>query len=130
MPSNSSKNLVGNLNLDAKEKNWIIENLPITVFRISNKSSWGIEYINENVENMTGYSKKDFLSRKLSWLAIVFKEDIPKIEKSLDKARKIRLPIKLNTGLKHPKAIQFTFLRKAIRYKMIEGILLLSKEYL
>ena len=112
MPSNSSKNLVGNLNLDAKEKNWIIENLPITVFRISNKSSWGIEYINENVENMTGYSKKDFLSRKLSWLDIVFKEDIPKIEKSLDKAKKNKTSYQVEYRIKTSKGNTVYILEK------------------
>jgi methyl-accepting chemotaxis protein len=86
--NNSSKNLVGNSDSEAKGKSWLIENLPITVFRVSSKLSWGIEYINENVEKLTGYSKADFISHELSWFDIVFKEDIPKIEKTMGKAKK------------------------------------------
>ena len=88
MLSNSSKNLVENINSDIKGKNWIIENLPITVFRVSSKSSWGIEYINENVEKMTGYSRENFVSQELSWFDIVFQEDISMIEKAVGKAKK------------------------------------------
>jgi methyl-accepting chemotaxis protein len=86
--SNSSKNLVENSDSEAKGKSWLIDNLPITVFRVSSKLSWGIEYINENVEKLTGYSKADFVSHELSWFDIVFKEDIPKIEKTMGKAKK------------------------------------------
>ena len=86
--SNSSKNLIKNVNSEAKGKNRIIENLPITVFRVSSKSSWGIDYINENVEKLTGYSKTDFISQELSWFDIVFKEDIAVIEKVVGKTKK------------------------------------------
>ncbi len=86
--SNSSKNLVETVTLEAKRKNWIIENLPVTVFRVSNKSSWGIEYINESIEKLTGYSKADFISQELSWFDIVYKEDVAVIEKAVGKAKK------------------------------------------
>jgi methyl-accepting chemotaxis protein len=69
-------------------KNCIIEKLPITVFKVSSTSSWGVEYINENVEKLTGYSKADFLSQELSWFDIVFKEDLAIIEKTVGKAKK------------------------------------------
>jgi methyl-accepting chemotaxis protein len=88
MLSNSSKNLVDDVDSEAEEINWIIDNLPITVFRVSSKSSWGIEYINKDVEKLTGYSKKDFITNELSWFDIVFPEDVSVLEKTVKQAKK------------------------------------------
>ncbi len=85
--NNSSQNLVNDVDLATKEVSWIIDNLPVTVFRISRSSSWGIDYISKDVEKLTGYSKMDFISQKLKWFDIVFPEDIPIHEKIVQKAR-------------------------------------------
>jgi methyl-accepting chemotaxis protein len=88
MLKNSSKKLVENVDFEIKEKNWMINRLPITIFRVSSRASWGMEYINENVEKLTGYSKKAFISQELTWFDIVFKEDLETIEKVVGKAKK------------------------------------------
>ncbi|MDD4332000.1 MAG: hypothetical protein PHU28_06735 [Methanosarcinaceae archaeon] len=49
---------------EAEEISWLIDNLPVTVFRVSNEASWVMFYISKNVEELSGYSKKDFLDQK------------------------------------------------------------------
>ncbi|MCQ1537372.1 PAS domain-containing protein, partial [Methanosarcina sp. KYL-1] len=82
----SSQNVIEDMDSKAKEISWLIDNLPITVFRCSLESSWAIHYISKNVEKLTGYSKMDFIAQKLSWSDIVFPEDVPVIEKVTQKA--------------------------------------------
>ncbi len=83
-----SKNSSEDVDSKTADISWLIDNLPITIFRVSNESSWGILYISKNVERLTGYSKKDFVSQKLSWSDIVFPEDVQLIDKVIDKATK------------------------------------------
>ena len=100
MLSNSSNNLVDGVDSEAKGMNWIIEHLPLTVFRVSSKSSWGIEYISKNVEKLTGYSKMDFITRELSWSDIVFPEDVPIIDKTVEKAMKNKISYQVEYRIK------------------------------
>ncbi|MGB9928387.1 MAG: methyl-accepting chemotaxis protein [Methanosarcina sp.] len=85
---NMNKNIIEDADSKAKEISWLIDNLPVTVFRVSSESSWAIHYISKNVEQLTGYSKIDFISQKLSWSDIVFPEDIPLIDKVIEKSMK------------------------------------------
>jgi methyl-accepting chemotaxis protein len=85
---NRSKNLNNNVDFRAKEVSWLIDSLPITVFKTSSKLSWGMDYISTNVEKLTGYSKKDFIDQKLSWSDIILPEDITTIDKAVKKAKK------------------------------------------
>src|SRR5690606_32058444 len=87
---NSSKNLIENIDSKSKEISTLIDSLPVTVFRVSNESSWAIHYIGKSVEQLTGYSKMDFITRKLSWSDIVYPEDVPAIDKAVQKAMKNR----------------------------------------
>jgi len=86
--SNSIKNSIEFADSEAKKTSWLVDNLPITVFRLSSKLSWGIDYISNYVEKLTGYSKMDFINQKLSWFDIIFSEDIPIREKVVQKAIK------------------------------------------
>ena len=86
-----SKNLTEDSSRE-KEISWLMDNLPVTVYRVSNDSSLNIRYMNENIEELTGYPKKDFLDGKLTWFDIVFPEDIPIVDKALQKARKNKAP--------------------------------------
>ena len=61
----SSHNLGSVVDLDTKEFSWLIDNLPITIFRIKNDSSWSMSYISKYVEELTGHSKMDFVDLKI-----------------------------------------------------------------
>ncbi|HOW13250.1 methyl-accepting chemotaxis protein [Methanosarcina sp.] len=64
-----------------------MDSIPVTIFRTLNDSAWSIRYISENVLELTGYSRADFLSHKLSWFEIVYPEDVPLIDRSIKKAK-------------------------------------------
>ncbi|WP_269851964.1 PAS domain-containing protein [Methanosarcina horonobensis] len=84
----------------AKEISWIIDNLPVTIFRVSNESSWPIHYISKSVETLTGYSTTDFLSQRLTWSDIVFPEDIPQIDAAIEIAMKTGNPYQVEYRIK------------------------------
>ena len=86
--NNSLEKLTENLDFKAEDISWLIDNLPVTVFRSSSKLSWSMGYISTNVEKLTGYSKMDFINQKLLWSDIVFPEDITIIDKAVKKAKK------------------------------------------
>ena len=80
-----------NENMDSKEEELrlLVDKLPVTVFRVSGDSSWTVKYISDNIEELTGYSKTDFLNKKLSWSDIVFPEDKSIIHEVSEKSLKI-----------------------------------------
>jgi len=86
--NNSLEKSTENLDFKAEDISWIVDNLPVTVFRSSNKLSWGMDHISTNVEKLTGYSKIEFIDQKLSWSDIVFPEDVTIIDKAVKKAKK------------------------------------------
>ncbi|WP_135612986.1 methyl-accepting chemotaxis protein [Methanococcoides sp. AM1] len=97
--------IVGPDNKDAKQKeeeiSWLIDNLPVTIFRCDIKASWDIYYISKNVYELTGYPKTDYLDKKLTWSDIVFPEDVPKIDEAIDIAMKNNTSYKVNYRIKN-----------------------------
>ncbi|MDD4249624.1 MAG: PAS domain-containing protein, partial [Methanosarcina sp.] len=86
--NNSLNNLVEDDDSTAKEISSLIDSLPVTVFRVSSESSWAIHYIGKSVEKLTGYSKMEFISQKLSWSDIILPEDLSLVDKTVQKAIK------------------------------------------
>ncbi|WP_410507290.1 methyl-accepting chemotaxis protein [Methanosarcina hadiensis] len=78
----------------------LMDGLPVTIFRTLNDSAWSIRYISENVLELTGHSKTDFLSHKLSWFDIVYPEDVSLIDKSIQKAKKNGIPYQVEYRIK------------------------------
>ncbi|KKG19514.1 chemotaxis protein [Methanosarcina sp. 2.H.T.1A.6] len=96
----SSKKLIEDVDLKSKEISWLIDNLPITVFRVANDSSWSMDYISKDVEKLTGYSNMDFINQKLLWTDIVFPEDIQKHNTVLQKAVKNKTSLQVEYRIK------------------------------
>lgn len=88
MRSSFINNLAKDVDSEENGINWIIDNLPITVFKVSSKAIWKMDYINKNVEKLTGYSPRDFTSGELPWSDITFPEDLKIVEKIIEKAQK------------------------------------------
>jgi methyl-accepting chemotaxis protein len=82
------------------ETSWLIDNLPVTVFKVSNESSWPIRYISKNVEALTGYSATEFLSQRLSWSDIVFPDDVPIIDAAIEKSMRTGSPYQVEYRIK------------------------------
>ncbi|WP_410507291.1 methyl-accepting chemotaxis protein [Methanosarcina hadiensis] len=77
---------------EAKEISWLIDNLPVSVFRVANDSSFSMVYASKSIEQLTGYSKEDFLSRRVSWADIIYSEDVSKVDNVIQKAVKTKAP--------------------------------------
>jgi PAS domain S-box-containing protein len=52
----------------------LVKNLPNVIFK--GYQDWSVDFINDKIEPLTGYSKEDFQTRKIKWLDIVVPEDI------------------------------------------------------
>jgi len=111
----SSKNLIEDMDSKAEEIGWLIDNLPVTVFRVSSGSSWDIHYISKNVEKLTGYSNKSFIDHKISWSDIVLPEDIPIHDKIVQKAIKNKTPYQVEYRIKKADGVT-VFIQEQARF--------------
>lgn len=57
---------------------------PTVFFKCKNAKGWPIEFVTENVKNVLGYNSKDFLSEDITFMDIVYKEDLDKLVKDLN----------------------------------------------
>ncbi len=62
----------------AEAKN-IINISPVVAFTWKNSEGWPVEYVSKNVENLFGYSSKDFLSGKILFEKCIHPDDIKRV---------------------------------------------------
>lgn len=67
-----------------KKYRMLVDFLPAVVFR--GYLDWGIELVDNKIENLTGYSKEEFESGNISWKDLVLDEDRTIFKSSLLKA--------------------------------------------
>ena len=48
----------------------------ITLFRWKNNDNWSVEYVSKNVRMLTGYSREEFFSNKISYINIINRDDL------------------------------------------------------
>ena len=97
---NSSNTLVNDIVSGASETRWITDDIPVTIFRLSIGSSGTMQYISNNVEELTGYSKMDFIDHNLSWTDIISPEDNQYYSKVVQKAIKNKAPYQVEYRIK------------------------------
>ncbi|MBW1694211.1 MAG: PAS domain-containing protein [Deltaproteobacteria bacterium] len=66
----------------------MLKNLPSVVFK--GFKDWSVEFTDNKVESLTGYSQEEFNSKKLKWSDLILKEDIDVAKESLIEALKSR----------------------------------------
>ena len=66
----------------------MLKNLPTIVYK--GVKDWSVEFTDNKVESLTGYSQKEFNSKKLKWSDLILKEDIESAKESFIGALKIR----------------------------------------
>jgi PAS domain S-box-containing protein len=54
----------------------IVQNLPAVVFR--GYADWRVEFFDEKVAELTGYTKEEFNAGKVKWSDLMFAEDLPR----------------------------------------------------
>jgi len=57
-----------------QEFSLLINNIPAMVFR--GYDDWAVDFRSDRIEEITGYSKADFDSRRLKWAQVIMEEDI------------------------------------------------------
>ena len=58
----------------------------VVVFKWKNKEGWPVEYVSQNAENVFGYTPEDFISGKVSFSALIHKEDLKRVGDEVKKA--------------------------------------------
>jgi len=98
---NLSKTFVDETPFTANETDDITDDIPVTIFRASYGSSGTtIRYLSNNVEELTGYSKTDFLNNRITLDNIIFPVDIQNYNKVKQKAIKNKTSYKVEFRLK------------------------------
>ncbi|MGK4567922.1 PAS domain S-box protein [Flavobacterium sp. 3HN19-14] len=70
------RNLNENIIYESEEKfKLLANNIPGTVYLSKNDENWSTIYINDQIEKLTGYSKKDFLKGNISYRKLIHHED-------------------------------------------------------
>jgi len=64
----------------------LLKNLPTIVYR--GYKDWSVEFTDDKVESLTGYSREEFNSKKLKWSDLILKEDIESAKRSFIEALK------------------------------------------
>ena len=64
----------------------LVQNLPAVVFR--GYADWRVEFFDEKVEELTGYTKEEFNAGRLKWSDLMFAEDLPRAREVLRRALK------------------------------------------
>jgi PAS domain S-box-containing protein len=71
----------------------LAENIPGTVYLSKNDEKWTKLYINDEVKNLTGYSKEEFLNNEVLFINLIHPEDKIKViydqKRALEKGEKI-----------------------------------------
>lgn len=82
---NSKKDLMLlNQNLIEERNVFMIGN--VVVIKWKNAPGWPVEYMSSNAENLFGYTPEDFYEGKIKYEDILYKDDIPQIEKDIESA--------------------------------------------
>lgn len=64
----------------------ITKYFPITVFKCLNDENYTMLYVNEEVYHLTGYTKEEFLDKKVSFASLMDTSDNEKVKKEIDKS--------------------------------------------
>jgi PAS domain S-box-containing protein len=64
----------------------LLQNLPTIVYR--GFKDWSVEFTDDKVESLTGFSREDFNLKKLKWSDLILKEDIESAKESFVEALK------------------------------------------
>ena len=64
----------------------MLQNLPTIVYK--GFKDWSVEFTDDKVESLTGYSREEFNLKKLKWSDLILKEDIESAKESFIEALK------------------------------------------
>jgi|GEM_PF-3561665 PAS domain S-box-containing protein len=89
--------------LQKSEENFrlLVNNLPGVVFK--GYLDWSIDFYDNKIEELAGYKREDFDSRRLKWCDVILPEDLQKVKKRFIKALKTNKLYKREYRIRTPK---------------------------
>ncbi|MFY8326213.1 MHYT domain-containing protein [Pseudoalteromonas sp. ZZD1] len=75
-------------NLITKEQQYrsLMDNMPGVVFRCEINEKWSMMFISPNIFEMTGYIPNEFINKNIEYGDLLFKDDVPHINKAVEQA--------------------------------------------
>ncbi|MBN2601246.1 MAG: response regulator, partial [Candidatus Marinimicrobia bacterium] len=67
------------------EANTIISRSPVVAFTWRNEHGWPVDYVSESVKNLFGYTSKEFLDGKVSYMQCIHPEDLIRVNYEVSK---------------------------------------------
>jgi len=60
-----------------------ISKSPVVVFKLEYVPNWTVNFISDNISLITGYSSRDIISGRISWLSLFCQDDVPRLEEEI-----------------------------------------------
>ncbi|MEN3185249.1 MAG: HD domain-containing phosphohydrolase [Atribacterota bacterium] len=79
----------------------LVENIPGVVYLCAPSLPWTMHYLNDHIEDLTGYPKEEFLAGRITYATLCHPEDIPEMEKRITQALETKKPFHLVYRLRH-----------------------------
>ncbi|WNG58345.1 PAS domain-containing protein [Archangium gephyra] len=80
--------------------NTLLGNLPVMVYRCLIESDYPMVYVSEGALSLTGYSREDFLARRVLWEDLIHPDDVPRVWDDVGTALSARKPFTLTYRLR------------------------------
>lgn len=94
--STIERNINESIILESEEKfRLLADNIPGTIYLSNNDANFSKVYLNNHIENLTGYSKIDFLENKISYHSLIHPDDKKQYDLDLKNSLKNRNPFHL-----------------------------------
>jgi len=68
--------------------NKIINRSPVVAFRWKNEDGWPIEFVTNNVMNLTGINSEEFINNAFDYTSLIYKDDIKRVTEEVADASK------------------------------------------
>jgi|GEM_PF-616152 len=81
--SHSDISSLKNMQEQLRLANDIIERSPVVAFRWKNQEGWPVEYVSENVANLTGWTKEELFSGSVLFSEMVHPDDLERVSREV-----------------------------------------------
>ncbi len=95
------KKVESNLRESEEKFRLLAENFPGVIYLCLNDEKYTMFYLNDEIKNLTGYDKSDFLENRVSYADLIHKEDIQNVTSLVNKGVETKKPFVLNYRILH-----------------------------
>jgi len=79
----------------------LTENIPGVVYLCYPEVPWVMLYLNERIQDLTGYPREEFLAGRITYASLCHPEDLPEMERAIAEALRTRTTFHLRYRLRH-----------------------------